>query len=80
MTIFFMGQRWLDQHGPTKYSYLKMRPSFAMEYSILGNGTSAPSRDDVSPHRAPMAITYVAQCEPLLANTFGNVPPTGRVL
>ena len=51
-----------------------------MEYSILGNGTSAPSRDDVSPHRAPMAITDLAQGEPLMANTFGSVPPTGRVL
>ena len=49
-----------------------------MEYSILGNGRSAPSKDDVNPHRAPTAITYLAQGAPLKANTLGKVPSTGR--
>ena len=62
------------------HSYLKMIPSLAMEYSILGSGTSAPSRDDVSPHRAPTAMMYLAQGAPLKANTFGNVPSSGSVL
>ena len=61
-------------------SYLKMRPSLPKEYSILGKGTSDPSRDDVNPQRAPIAITYLAQGAPLKANTFGKVPPSGRVL
>ena len=61
-------------------SYLNMRPSLAMEYSILGNGRSAPSRDDVSAQRAPIAIIYLAQVAPLKANTLGNVPPSGRLL
>ena len=71
---------------PFKYStnlvdsYLKITPSLAIEYSILGSGTSAPSKDDVSPHRAPIAITYLAQGAPLIANTLGNVPPSGSVL
>ena len=55
-------------------------PSLAIEYSILGIGTRAPSRDDVSPQRAPIAITYLAQGAPLNLNTLGNVPPSGRSL
>ena len=61
-------------------AHLKMRPSLAMEYSILGNGRSAPSKDDVNPHRAPTAITYLAQGAPLKANTLGKVPSRGRSL
>lgn len=60
--------------------YLKMRPSLAMEYNILGNGRSAPSRDDVSPQRPPIAITYLAHGAPFKANTLGNVASTGRAL
>ena len=60
--------------------YLKMRPSLAIEYNILGKGRSAPSRDDVSPQRAPIAITYLAHVAPLKANTLGSVPSTGRAL
>ena len=63
-----------------KNPYLKIRPSLAIEYSILGKGRSAPSKDDVNPQRAPIAITYLAQGAPLNANTLGNVPPSGRVL
>lgn len=63
-----------------EHSYLKMIPSLAMEYNILGSGTSAPSRDDVRPHRAPTAMMYLAQEAPLKANTFGNVPSSGSVL
>lgn len=65
---------------PRKNPYLKIRPSLAIEYSILGKGRSAPSKDDVNPQRAPIAITYLAQGAPLNANTLGNVPPSGRVL
>jgi len=54
-----------------------MMPSLAIEYSILGSGTSAPRRDDVSPHRAPTAIIYLAQGAPLKSNTFGSVPFSG---
>ena len=59
-------------------SYLKMMPSLAMEYNILGSGTSDPSKDEVSPHSAPISITYLAQGAPFIANTSDNV--TGRVL
>ena len=51
-----------------------------MEYSILGKANSTPSRVDVNPERAPIAITYLAQGAPLKANTSGNVPSSGRVL
>ena len=55
-------------------------PSLAMEYNILGSGTSAPISDDVSAHRAPTAMIYLAQGAPLMANTFGNGPSSGSVL
>lgn len=86
--IFLLNKKrtWRQVHTvtalrfPRKNPYLKIRPSLAIEYSILGKGRSAPSKDDVNPQRAPIAITYLAQGAPLNANTLGNVPPSGRVL
>ena len=54
------------------YPYLKMRPSLAMAYSILGKGNKAPIKEALNPHRAPTAMMYLAHSAPRMANTSGR--------
>ena len=73
---FLRNQPFIPKNKP----YLKMRPSLAMEYNILGKGRSAPSRDDLSPQRPPIMITYLGHGAPFKTNALGNVPSSGRAL
>lgn len=54
------------------FTYLKMRPSLAMAYSILGKGNRAPIKEALNPQRAPTAMIYLAHSAPLIANTSGR--------
>ena len=54
------------------FPYLKMRPSLAIAYSILGKGNKAPINEALNPHRAPTAMMYLAHAAPRIANTSGS--------
>ena len=54
------------------FAYLKMRPSLAIAYSILGKGNKAPIKEALNPQRAPTAMIYLAHSAPLMANTSGR--------
>ena len=77
LSLFALFIIQVKYHSHPVVSYLKMTPSLAMEYSILGSGSRDPSIDDVIAHRAPIETTYLAQGAPFIANTSDNV--TGSV-
>ena len=54
------------------FSYLKMSPSLAMAYSILGKGNKDPIKEALNPQRAPTAIMYLAHGAPRVANASGR--------
>ena len=54
------------------FSYLKMRPSLAMAYSILGKGNKDPIREAHNPKMAPTSTMYLAHMAPRAANTSGR--------
>ena len=54
------------------FSYLKISPSLAMAYSILGKGNKAPISEALNPQRAPTAMMYLAHAAPRIANTSGS--------